>query len=148
MFHSFKKVLRQMQEKDAKYIQFLPISFHSTSKGLIGVCGQRGGYMEDAMYASPQIAMPKRAQSEALLRRIPADDFWCLELVEQTGIVCVPGSGFGQQEGTRTGRCIQPCGRVAPARWFVGSGAGPLPLCIHLPGGTQVASARLAQLPC
>ena len=24
----------------------------------------------------------------------------CLRLVEETGIVCVPGSGFGQDEGT------------------------------------------------
>merc|ERR1719422_574777 len=45
-FHSFKKVLRQMQAKDATYSKVQLISFHSTSKGLIGECGQRGGYME------------------------------------------------------------------------------------------------------
>ena len=26
--------------------------------------------------------------------------YGCLRLVEETGIVCVPGSGFGQKEGT------------------------------------------------
>ena len=28
------------------------------------------------------------------------DTFYCLRLVEQTGIVLVPGSGFGQKDGT------------------------------------------------
>ena len=29
-----------------------------------------------------------------------ADEMWCLELLEATGIICVPGSGFKQVEGT------------------------------------------------
>ena len=28
------------------------------------------------------------------------DTFYCLELLEDTGILTVPGSGFGQEEGT------------------------------------------------
>eukprot|EP01087_Luapelamoeba_hula_P002861 TRINITY_DN1265_c0_g1_i1.p1 TRINITY_DN1265_c0_g1~~TRINITY_DN1265_c0_g1_i1.p1 ORF type:complete len:559 (-),score=94.40 TRINITY_DN1265_c0_g1_i1:27-1703(-) len=42
-FHSFKKVLRQMGPyyKDTELV-----SFHSTSKGVVGECGHRGGYME------------------------------------------------------------------------------------------------------
>ncbi|OLQ11536.1 Alanine aminotransferase 1 [Symbiodinium microadriaticum] len=47
-FHSFKKVLRELQAEDKKrYAETQLISgFHSTSKGIIGECGQRGGYME------------------------------------------------------------------------------------------------------
>lgn len=30
----------------------------------------------------------------------PADTFYCLALLEDTGILTVPGSGFGQQQGT------------------------------------------------
>ena len=30
----------------------------------------------------------------------PADVFYCLKLLEATGISTVPGSGFGQEEGT------------------------------------------------
>lgn len=30
----------------------------------------------------------------------PADWLYCSELLEQTGIVVVPGSGFGQKTGT------------------------------------------------
>merc|ERR1719181_2631979 len=42
-FHSFKKVLRSMPEYADK-VEL--VSFHSTSKGVIGECGMRGGYME------------------------------------------------------------------------------------------------------
>ncbi|KAI9274794.1 pyridoxal phosphate-dependent transferase [Phascolomyces articulosus] len=42
-FHSFKKVLRSMGEE---YNDVELFSFHSTSKGMIGECGRRGGYLE------------------------------------------------------------------------------------------------------
>ncbi|ELR24802.1 alanine aminotransferase, mitochondrial, putative [Acanthamoeba castellanii str. Neff] len=42
-FTSFKKVLRSMGEA---YAGFELVSFHSVSKGVIGECGHRGGYME------------------------------------------------------------------------------------------------------
>lgn len=159
------------------------ISFHSTSKGLLGECGERGGYLEfvgfhpdviamftkvaasslssgtigqvfvglmvkppnagepsherfhresatvyeglrrraarasvelntipglssapiqGAMYAFPTVRLPaafvSHAQHEA--GGVPADELWCLKLLEATGIVTVPGSGFGQQAGT------------------------------------------------
>ncbi len=42
-FSSFKKVIHDMGKP---YDQSELISFHSTSKGLLGECGLRGGYME------------------------------------------------------------------------------------------------------
>ena len=30
----------------------------------------------------------------------PADTFYCLELLQETGILTVPGTGFGQKEGS------------------------------------------------
>ena len=42
-FHSIKKVMNEM---GAPYNKIELISFHSTSKGLLGECGLRGGYME------------------------------------------------------------------------------------------------------
>ncbi|XP_031565137.1 alanine aminotransferase 2-like isoform X2 [Actinia tenebrosa] len=42
-FHSFKKVLRDM---GPEFEHMELISFHSTSKGFLGECGFRGGYME------------------------------------------------------------------------------------------------------
>ena len=42
-FHSAKKVAME-RESELRNLQL--VSFHSTSKGLIGECGRRGGYME------------------------------------------------------------------------------------------------------
>ncbi|CDF87249.1 probable Probable alanine aminotransferase, mitochondrial [Zygosaccharomyces bailii] len=46
-FHSMKKVLRNLQrEHPGEFDNVQLASLHSTSKGVSGECGQRGGYME------------------------------------------------------------------------------------------------------
>lgn len=46
-FHSMKKILRKLQrEHPGIYDNVQLASLHSTSKGVSGECGQRGGYME------------------------------------------------------------------------------------------------------
>lgn len=45
-FGSFKHVLSDLILKDEKYKKVQLASLHSTSKGVSGECGQRGGYME------------------------------------------------------------------------------------------------------
>lgn len=46
-FTSFKKRLRQLQQEvPGKYDQVELASLHSVSKGMVGECGQRGGYFE------------------------------------------------------------------------------------------------------
>jgi alanine transaminase len=55
---------------------------------------------EGAMYAFPQIRLPQRALQAAREAGKAADTFYCLQLLEEKGIVVVPGSGFGQAPGT------------------------------------------------
>lgn len=56
---------------------------------------------EGAMYLFPRISIPDKAIAESQKRGFAcADVLYCLELLESTGICVVPGSGFGQQEGT------------------------------------------------
>jgi len=158
------------------------ISFHSTSKGLIGECGLRGGYFElfnipddvtaliykmasislcpntvgqiatdlmvkpvvkgeesyelfmqerqliydnlvtkskmvndglnampgikcqntdGALYAFPQIELPAKFVAKAKEEGYAMpDEYYCMLLLENTGVVTVPGSGFRQVEGT------------------------------------------------
>ncbi|KAH8176811.1 aminotransferase class I and II domain-containing protein [Sarocladium implicatum] len=47
-FHSFKRVLRQLQKEhpDGSYDGLELASLHSVSKGMVGECGHRGGYFE------------------------------------------------------------------------------------------------------
>ena len=56
-------------------------------------------FTEGAMYSFPQIKLPPKAiQAAKQAGKVP-DVFYCLKLLEATGISTVPGSGFGQKEG-------------------------------------------------
>eukprot|EP00796_Vickermania_ingenoplastis_P012223 gene12223-8411_t len=184
-FVSFRDVVCRMPEPYRS--KTMLVSLHSTSKGIIGECGRRGGYMEllnipealreqivkmssinlcsnvngqimtalmcsppkkgdasydaftkeyngifdslkkradmlttelnkitgfscqkseGAMYAFPTIVVPKgfEAHNAELNakegRKLAVDARWALELLEESGIVVVPGSGFGQMPNT------------------------------------------------
>lgn len=51
------------------------------------------------MYSFPQIRLPPKAIEAAKQAGKVPDVFYCLKLLEATGISTVPGSGFGQKEG-------------------------------------------------
>ncbi|KAL4538658.1 hypothetical protein Ndes2526B_g03050 [Nannochloris sp. 'desiccata'] len=57
-------------------------------------------FTEGAMYSFPQIHLPPKALEAAKAAGKTPDTFYCLALLEETGIVTVPGSGFGQEPGT------------------------------------------------
>jgi len=57
-------------------------------------------FTEGAMYSFPQIRLPPKAIAAAKAAGKQPDVFYCLRLVEATGISTVPGSGFGQEPGT------------------------------------------------
>jgi hypothetical protein len=48
------------------------------------------------MYAFPRLTMPEGAEKAAAKLGKEADFMYCMELLDNTGIVTVPGSGFGQ----------------------------------------------------
>uniref|UniRef100_A0A7S1WRV2 Aminotransferase class I/classII large domain-containing protein n=1 Tax=Alexandrium catenella TaxID=2925 RepID=A0A7S1WRV2_ALECA len=56
--------------------------------------------IEGAMYAFPKVTIKGYVMKKAISYATPADQIYCLEMVERTGIVTVPGSGFGQKPGT------------------------------------------------
>lgn len=55
---------------------------------------------QGAMYAFPKITLPPGAISAAKKLNETPDNYYCLKLLDSTGIVVVPGSGFGQEENT------------------------------------------------
>ena len=55
---------------------------------------------EGAMYAFPRLNLPPKALAAAKAAGKSPDTWYCLRLVEETGILTVPGSGFGQEPGT------------------------------------------------
>ena len=57
-------------------------------------------FTEGAMYSFPCLHLPQKAIDAAKAAGKTPDTFYCLALLEETGIVTVPGAGFGQEEGT------------------------------------------------
>ncbi|KAM7446074.1 glycerol-3-phosphate O-acyltransferase 2 [Porites harrisoni] len=53
-----------------------------------------------SLYAFPKIVLPQKAIEEAMLKKCTPDEFYCWRMLEETGISPVPGSSFGQKEGT------------------------------------------------
>eukprot|EP01025_Chloroclados_australasicus_P023559 TRINITY_DN2384_c0_g1_i1.p1 TRINITY_DN2384_c0_g1~~TRINITY_DN2384_c0_g1_i1.p1 ORF type:complete len:488 (-),score=54.42 TRINITY_DN2384_c0_g1_i1:263-1726(-) len=56
--------------------------------------------VQGALYAFPRITLPKKAIEVAREKGVAADFMYCMQMLEYTGIITVPGSGFGQEAGT------------------------------------------------
>ncbi|XP_077411784.1 alanine aminotransferase 2-like isoform X2 [Vanacampus margaritifer] len=56
--------------------------------------------VQGAMYSFPRISIPEKAVKEAAGKGQQPDMFYCMRLLEEMGICLVPGSGFGQKDGT------------------------------------------------
>jgi len=76
-------------------------------------CGEPQG----SMYLFPAVKIPAKAIEAAKAEGRAADEFYCLRLLEATGVCLVPGSGFGQKEGTLHFRTTF----LAPGTEWVGS---------------------------
>ncbi|XP_043721672.1 alanine aminotransferase 2-like isoform X2 [Telopea speciosissima] len=60
---------------------------------------------EGAMYLFPRLHLPRKAIEAAKAAKTAPDAFYVRRLLDATGIVLVPGSGFGQVPGTWHFRC-------------------------------------------
>lgn len=185
-FISVRKVLYELREANPELYKNVQVaSLHSTSKGVSGECGQRGGYMElvgftqevkdvvfklasinlcsvvsgqalvelminppkegepsyelyhkettgihrdlqeratklhaafnemedvscnkpmGAMYLFPKLNFTQESYGKlfdkAKEMELTVDELYCTALLEETGICCIPGNGFGQAKGT------------------------------------------------
>eukprot|EP01100_Stratorugosa_tubuloviscum_P011756 TRINITY_DN5330_c0_g1_i1.p1 TRINITY_DN5330_c0_g1~~TRINITY_DN5330_c0_g1_i1.p1 ORF type:complete len:511 (-),score=201.43 TRINITY_DN5330_c0_g1_i1:74-1606(-) len=70
------------------------------ANALNGLEGVKCNPAEGAMYLFPQVILPKKAVEEATRLNVKPDLFYTAELLSNTGICTVPGSGFGQRDGT------------------------------------------------
>ncbi|GFP92503.1 alanine aminotransferase 2 mitochondrial, partial [Phtheirospermum japonicum] len=77
-------------------------SLEEAFNGLEGVTCNRA---EGAMYLFPRIHLPNKAIAASKSVNTAPDAFYARRLLDATGIVVVPGSGFGQVTGTWHFRC-------------------------------------------
>ncbi len=73
------------------------VALHSAFEQMEGV---ECGFPQGSMYLFPTIHVPPRAADAARAEGRTPDEFYCMRLLESTGVCVVPGSGFGQKEGT------------------------------------------------
>ena len=52
------------------------------------------------MYAFPSILFPEKFIKEAKEFNMEPDYYYCMKLLEKTGLITVAGSGFGQKKDT------------------------------------------------
>ncbi|XP_041916656.1 alanine aminotransferase 2 [Alosa sapidissima] len=71
-----------------------------TEEILNSVPGIQCNPVQGAMYAFPQLFIPPKAVEQAKALGMQPDMLYCLRLLEEAGICLVPGSGFGQRDGT------------------------------------------------
>jgi alanine transaminase len=69
-------------------------------QGLNKLSGIKAQPASGAMYAFPRISLPNKFVEEAKQLGEHPDTLYSLRLLEATGIVVVPGNGFGQRDGT------------------------------------------------
>ncbi|KAB5583146.1 pyridoxal phosphate-dependent transferase [Coniochaeta sp. 2T2.1] len=56
---------------------------------------------QGSMYLFPTVTIPPKAIEAAQKADRKPDEFYCLRLLEATGVCLVPGSGFGQKDGSQ-----------------------------------------------
>jgi len=57
-------------------------------------------HCQGSMYLFPTIKLPQKAIEQAKKENRQPDEFYASRLLDATGVCVVPGSGFGQKEGT------------------------------------------------
>lgn len=87
------------QEKDAQ-LSSLARRAKILEAGLNSLTGVTCNPSEGAMYTFPQINFSQKAMTAAKAAGKKPDAFYALALLAATGICVVPGSGFGQKDGT------------------------------------------------
>ncbi|KAI8067788.1 pyridoxal phosphate-dependent transferase [Gongronella butleri] len=55
---------------------------------------------EGAMYLFPQLKLPQKAIAEAKAKGMAPDTYYCMQMLEATGVCVIPGTGFGQEPNT------------------------------------------------
>ncbi|KAK4166506.1 pyridoxal phosphate-dependent transferase [Cladorrhinum sp. PSN259] len=89
-------------------------ALHKAFEQMEGVeCGEPQG----SMYLFPTITLSQKAAAAAADEGRTPDEFYCMRLLEATGVCVVPGSGFGQKDGSLHFRTTF----LAPGTEWVGS---------------------------
>ncbi|KAF2157515.1 PLP-dependent transferase [Myriangium duriaei CBS 260.36] len=88
---------REQYDGIAKGLRTRATALYDAFREMEGVDCQRP---QGSMYLFPTIKLPQKAVAAAEKEKRKPDEFYCLRLLDATGVCLVPGSGFGQKEDT------------------------------------------------
>lgn len=88
-----------LKEK-TEVLESLKVRAEMVAKTFNSIEGFSCNTVQGAMYAFPQIKLPAKAIEAAKKAGQAPDAFYAFQLLENTGICIVPGTGFGQKPGT------------------------------------------------
>lgn len=91
---------RRWEKETREMIETLRIRARNIREMFGSVKGITCNKISGAVYAFPKIDIPEKAYEEANKRKLLPDVFYALELLEEAGILVLPGSQFGQKLGT------------------------------------------------
>jgi len=106
-----KEVWAKYEQEKNEILESLKIKAKVATKIFNSMKNVECQEVEGALYCFPKIKFSQKAIQEAKKRNLAPDLFYCLQGLEQTGIVNVEGTGFGQKEGSyhfRTTLLIRP----------------------------------------
>ena len=92
--------LKAYEDEKAAKLSSLERRANEVAKALDALDGVSCVQPQGAMYLFPSITLPDAALAAAGAAGLAPDAFYALKLLESTGLVVVPGSGFGQKNGT------------------------------------------------
>ena len=87
------------KEKEA-VLSELKIKAKMATEAFQSMPGLSCNEIQGALYAFPRIHLPPKAIEVAEKEGKTPDEFYTLQLLEQTGICVIPGTGFTQESGT------------------------------------------------
>ena len=85
------------EERDGA-LESLRLRADRLASALDALAGVTCAPAEGALYLFPRIELPIKAIAAARAAGVPPDEFYALKLLDATGLVVVPGSGFGQPD--------------------------------------------------
>lgn len=91
---------KQFEEEKANVLALLKKKAQIVSETFNSIEGISCNEVMGAMYAFPRIYLPPKAVAAAEALGQAPDFFYCMQLLETTGLCTVPGSGFGEKAGT------------------------------------------------
>lgn len=100
LFNASQSTVEKFEQEVNYNFENLKTKAEILSKELNSIPGISCQNIDGAMYSFPNIKIPKFRIEQAKKLGIEPDTLFSLALLENTGIVGVPGSGFGQKEDT------------------------------------------------